>query len=78
MREKFVEDDGLVYFDEHNDDDDDKIDDGQGEYGMANPLGIPTEREVSVLNQDLPIYRTLFLRNDVSYPSKSSLLARNL
>lgn len=82
MREKFVEDDGLVYFDEHCDDDDCKIDndDGQGEeYGMANPLGIPTEREVSVLNQDLPIYRTLFLRNDVSYPSKkSALLARNL
>lgn len=76
MREKFVEDDGLVYFDEHNDDDVDA--DGKEEYGMANPLGIPTEREVSVLNQDLPIYRTLFLRNDVSYPSKSSLLAKNL
>lgn len=78
MREKFVEDDGLVYFDEHNDDVvDGKSADGE-EYGMANPLGIPTEREVSVLNQDLPIYRTLFLRNDVSYPSKSSLLAKNL
>jgi tRNA (guanine-N7-)-methyltransferase len=77
MREKFVEDDGLVYFYEHNDNDK-KIDDGQEEYGLANPLGIPTEREVSVLNQELPIYRTLFLRNDVSYPSKSSLLARNL
>lgn len=77
MREKFVEDDGLVYFDEHNDDDDDVVV-GKEEYGMANPLGIPTEREVSVLNQDLPIYRTLFLRNDVSYPSKSSLLAKNL
>eukprot|EP00985_Skeletonema_marinoi_P009720 scaffold4523_cov187-Skeletonema_marinoi.AAC.4 len=79
MREKFVEDDGLVYFDEHCDDDDCKIVDGtEEEYGLANPLGIPTEREVSVLNQDLPIYRTLFLRNDVSYPSKSSDLARNL
>jgi hypothetical protein len=48
------------------------------EYALANPLGIPTEREVSVLNNDLPIYRTLFIRNDVSFPSKSSLLARNL
>ena len=64
MREKFIEDDGLVYFDEHND--------GNDEYGMGNPLGIPTEREVSVLNQDLPIYRTLFRRNDIAYPSKSS------
>ncbi|KAL7496925.1 hypothetical protein ACHAWT_005834 [Skeletonema menzelii] len=78
MREKFVEDDGLVYFDEHNDDDDDAGETIEEEYGMANPLGIPTEREVSVLNQDLPVYRTLFLRNDVSYPSKSSLLAKNL
>ena len=55
-----------------------KVVEDEQEYALANPLGIPTEREVSVLNNDLPIYRTLFIRNDVSFPSKSSLLARNL
>ena len=78
MREKFVEGDGLVCFNEHTDDVDDKDVVDEQEYALANPLGIPTEREVSVLNNDLPIYRTLFIRNDVSFPSKSSLLARNL
>ena len=78
MRDKFVEEDGLVYFDEHTDDVADKVVADEQEYALANPLGIPTEREVSVLNNDLPIYRTLFIRNDVSFPSKSSLLARNL
>lgn len=78
MRDKFVEEDGLVYFDENTDDIDDKDVEDEQEYALANPLGIPTEREVSVLNNDLPIYRTLFIRNDVSFPSKSSLLARNL
>lgn len=65
MRDRFVEDDGLVYFQEHGGGDD-------KEYGLANILGVPTEREVSVLNNDLPIYRTLFTRNDISYRSKSS------
>ena len=27
-----------------------------------NPVGVPTEREISVLDQDLPIYRTTFRR----------------
>ena len=47
---------GLVYFVECARDDNE-------EYGMENPLGIPTEREVSVLKKGLPIYRTLFKRN---------------
>ncbi|KAL7457656.1 hypothetical protein ACHAWC_010588 [Mediolabrus comicus] len=53
MRDKFVEGDGLVYFDEHTDDNvDDKEEVEEQEYALANPLGIPTEREVSVLNND--------------------------
>jgi tRNA (guanine-N7-)-methyltransferase len=34
------------------------------EYLNDNILGIPTERELSVLNQDLPVYRALFTRTD--------------
>mmetsp|Transcript_15135 Transcript_15135/g.22003 ORF Transcript_15135/g.22003 Transcript_15135/m.22003 type:complete len:313 (+) Transcript_15135:65-1003(+) len=34
-----------------------------GEYMDENPVGVPTEREVSVLDQDLPVYRTVFTRN---------------
>ena len=37
------------------------------EYRMENPLGIPTEREVSVLKKGLPIYRTLFKRNGIQF-----------
>ena len=29
-----------------------------------NPLGVPTEREISVLEQDLPVYRTVFRRSE--------------
>eukprot|EP00553_Chaetoceros_curvisetus_P014706 CAMPEP_0204646156 /NCGR_PEP_ID=MMETSP0718-20130828/4110_1 /ASSEMBLY_ACC=CAM_ASM_000674 /TAXON_ID=230516 /ORGANISM="Chaetoceros curvisetus" /LENGTH=323 /DNA_ID=CAMNT_0051668319 /DNA_START=55 /DNA_END=1022 /DNA_ORIENTATION=+ len=32
------------------------------EYMEDNPIGVPTEREVSVIDQDLPIYRTVFRR----------------
>jgi tRNA (guanine-N7-)-methyltransferase len=32
-----------------------------------NPLHFPTEREVSVLKQGLPVYRALFVRNNVPY-----------
>lgn len=39
----------------------DLIDDPD-EYMEENPLGVPTEREVSVLDQDLPVYRTIFRR----------------
>ena len=31
-------------------------------YLEDNPIGIPTEREVSVLKQGLPVYRTIFKR----------------
>ncbi|KAL3792031.1 hypothetical protein HJC23_011196 [Cyclotella cryptica] len=65
MREKFVEDSGKLYFDELQGAN--KIMDGQEkEYGMENPLGIPTEREVSVLNKGLPVFRTMFRRNEFS------------
>ena len=33
------------------------------EYMEVNPVGVPTEREISVLDQDLPVYRTVFRRN---------------
>jgi len=35
------------------------------EYYPDNILGIPTEREVSVLVQDLPVYRALFVRTEI-------------
>ena len=75
MREKFVEDggDGMLYFDEqlcHSKHSDDESEEQQEEeYGIENPLGIPTEREVSVLKKGLPIYRTLFKRNGVVFES---------
>lgn len=64
MRERFVEDDGSVYFDERQQQNNKGE---QEEYGMDNPLGIPTEREVSVLKKGLPVYRTLFKRNGVVF-----------
>lgn len=39
------------------------------EYIPTNPLGVPTEREISVLKQDLPVYRVLFKRTDKSVDS---------
>lgn len=44
----------------------------EGEYIQENPIGIPTEREVSVLERGLPVYRCLFRRNNVAYPSSLS------
>jgi tRNA (guanine-N7-)-methyltransferase len=35
------------------------------EYLTENPIGVMTEREISVLNRTLPVYRTLFRRNHV-------------
>ena len=61
MREQFVENDGKTYFDEWLDYE--REEGQQEEYGVDNPLGIPTEREVSVLKRGLPVYRTLFKRN---------------
>lgn len=72
MREKFVDevDDGpgKKYFDEWSAyaNDDDKVGVVGGEekeYQMENQLGVPTEREGSVLVRGLPVYRTLFKRN---------------
>ncbi len=34
------------------------------EYMEHNPIGVPTEREVSVLDQELPVYRTVFKRTE--------------
>jgi len=34
-------------------------------YLEMNPLGVPTERELSVLNKGLPVYRSLLLRTDL-------------
>lgn len=33
-------------------------------YMEENIMGVPTEREVSVLERDLPVYRTVFYRTD--------------
>lgn len=72
MRDRFVKDNGKLYFEEWRAD-------GQGTtntchggpqeemYRMKNPLGVPTEREVSVMKKGLPIYRTLFKRNGVKF-----------
>jgi hypothetical protein len=41
------------------------------EYLEANILQIPTEREVSVLERGLPVFRCLFTRNETPFlPSK--------
>ena len=73
MREKFVESNGKLYFDEWLDYDKTNGDgNDDNEYGMDNPLGIPTEREVSVLSKRLSrIYRTLFKRNGVVFEGGS-------
>jgi tRNA (guanine-N7-)-methyltransferase len=65
MREKFADEDGRLYFSEIECGQDG--DAGEEDYNMKNPLGVPTEREVSVLSKDLPVYRTLFKRNDVDF-----------
>jgi len=62
MRDQFVEGVGLTYYNEWTGDGATATG-GDEEYAMENPLGIPTEREVSVLKKGLPIYRTLFKRN---------------
>lgn len=37
------------------------------EYGVDNIWGVSTEREESVLVQGLPVYRSLFVRNNIVY-----------
>ena len=39
----------------------------EDEYLPDNPLGVPTERELSVLNRNLPVYRAMFIRNEKVY-----------
>jgi tRNA (guanine-N7-)-methyltransferase len=39
----------------------------------TNPLPVPTERETYVLRQGLPVYRVLYLRNEVATPPLSAL-----
>lgn len=77
MREKFVDEvgdgPGIKYFDEWSslDTNDDRVkvvvEGEEKEYGMENPLGVPTEREGSVLVRGLPVYRTLFKRNAIAF-----------
>jgi tRNA (guanine-N7-)-methyltransferase len=57
MRERFRE--ASCYFQ-------DQVESVQ-EYWPDNILGVPTERETSVLKQDLPVYRALFTRTDTLY-----------
>mmetsp|Transcript_19881 Transcript_19881/g.22180 ORF Transcript_19881/g.22180 Transcript_19881/m.22180 type:complete len:297 (-) Transcript_19881:20-910(-) len=57
MRLKFRESD--KYFQ-------DEIDD-VNEYMSENYIGIPTEREISVIKRDLPVYRTIFRRTEVEF-----------
>jgi tRNA G46 methylase TrmB len=54
-----IREDGSEYFT-------DDIEDIE-EYMEYNPIGVPTERETSVLDQGLPVYRTVFRRKDVKY-----------
>jgi len=54
MREK-LRDYGKEYFDDVVANWEDTLD--------YNPIGVPTEREVSVLDKGLPVYRTIFRRN---------------
>ena len=53
MREKFREYGAELFVDTVEDFD---------KFIPENPIGIPTEREISVLDQDLPVYRTIFRR----------------
>jgi len=38
--------------------------DNLDDYMEDNPIGVPTEREISVLDQNLPVYRTVFRRTE--------------
>ena len=38
-----------------------------------NPLPVPTERETYVQNQQLPVYRVLYERNEAALPSRAAL-----
>jgi tRNA (guanine-N7-)-methyltransferase len=59
MRQRFRE--SALYFA-------DSLEDAFDEYLPENILGVPTEREVSVLKKDLPVYRALFTRTSTFVP----------
>jgi hypothetical protein len=42
------------------------------EYIPENVLGVPTEREMSVLDKGLPVYRALVARNDCAYQPRDN------
>lgn len=42
------------------------------EYMPENFVGVPTEREVSVLEKDLPVFRTIFRRTEAPFQSSDS------
>lgn len=41
----------------------DELEGQPGEYIATNILGVPTEREIHVLEKGLPVYRAVFRRN---------------
>lgn len=45
--------------------------DSDNEYIPENPLGVPTEREGSVLKNNLPVYRSIFIRSEKSFETDS-------
>jgi len=61
MRERFRECDAYFV---------DTVEDVE-EYLLDNTLGVPTEREISVLEKNLPVYRALLVRNDRPYRPSS-------
>lgn len=54
-----IREDGSAFFTDLIDDID--------EYMEHNPIGVPTEREVSVLDQELPVFRTVFKRTETKF-----------
>ncbi len=45
------------------------------QYLEENPWGVPTEREISVLKKELPVYRTILTRNSVDYVAGNNKLS---
>lgn len=58
MRDRFAE--ASLYFEAD-------VRHDKDEYLPENPLGVPTEREVSVIDKGLPVYRVLFRRTATPY-----------
>jgi tRNA (guanine-N7-)-methyltransferase len=47
------------------------------DYLPQNPLGVPTEREVSVLDKHLPVYRVLLRRTQTVYQEEDATASDN-